>query len=130
MCSMNSLTNSKLEHGCCGSRPMWGCHLVSTMKGVCWVNECTWLLVFPDLSKVQTSSTFGIDSTISGMYSDKVCVLGYTVDDIHNCIIAMVFRQLNYEVNTDYVPNLLENIALITLKSCACKCMYPKQLQG
>jgi hypothetical protein len=30
-------------------------------------------------------------------------MLGYTVDDIHNCIIAMGFRQFNYEVNTDHI---------------------------
>jgi hypothetical protein len=31
-------------------------------------------------------------------------MLGYTVDDIHNCIISMGFRQFDYEVNTNHVP--------------------------
>jgi hypothetical protein len=31
-------------------------------------------------------------------------MLGYTVNNIYNCIIAMGFRQFNYEVHTDHVP--------------------------
>jgi hypothetical protein len=38
------------------------------------------------------------------MHWDEVCALGQAVDDIHNCVIPMGFRQLNYEVNTDCVP--------------------------
>jgi hypothetical protein len=58
-------------------------------------------MVFPDLSKVQTSGTSGIDS---GMCRDEVRMLGYTVDNIHNCVIAMGFRQFDYEVDTDHIP--------------------------
>jgi hypothetical protein len=58
-------------------------------------------MVFPDLYKKQMSSTFGIDG---GMHRDEVCVLGYTIDNVHNCVIAMGFRQFDYEVNTDHIP--------------------------
>jgi hypothetical protein len=30
--------------------------------------------------------------------------LGQTVDDAHNCVVPMGFRQLDYEVDTDCVP--------------------------
>jgi hypothetical protein len=62
-------------------------------------------MVFPDLFKEEKSCTFGIDG---GMHRDEVCVLGYAVDDVHNCIISMGFRQFDYEVNTDHVPWCLE----------------------
>jgi hypothetical protein len=59
------------------------------------------LTVPPDLFKEQTSSAFGI---YGGMRRDEVRALGYTVNDIYNCIIAMGFRQFNYEVHADHVP--------------------------
>jgi hypothetical protein len=58
-------------------------------------------MVFPDLFKEQTSGTFGIDS---GMHRDEVRALGYTVDKIYNWVIAMGFRQFDYEVHADHVP--------------------------
>jgi hypothetical protein len=58
-------------------------------------------IVFPDLSKEEESCIFGIDS---GMHRDKVCALGYAIDNIHNCIISMGFRQFDYEVHADYIP--------------------------
>jgi hypothetical protein len=58
-------------------------------------------MVFPDLFKEQMSSAFSIDG---GMCRDEVCILGYAVDDVHNCVIAREFRQLDYEVHTDHVP--------------------------
>jgi hypothetical protein len=58
-------------------------------------------MVFPDLSKEQMSSTFGIDS---GMHRDEVHSLGYAVNNVHDCIIAMGCRQFDYEVNTDHIP--------------------------
>jgi hypothetical protein len=58
-------------------------------------------MVFPDLFKEQESCAFGIEG---GMCRNEVCVLGKAVDDTHNCIIAMGFRQLDYEVYTDYLP--------------------------
>jgi hypothetical protein len=58
-------------------------------------------MVSPDLFKEQTSGALGIDG---GMCGDEVCTLGYTVDDIHNCVIAMGFQQLDYEVYADYIP--------------------------
>jgi hypothetical protein len=57
-------------------------------------------MVFPDLFKEQTSGAFGIDG---GMHRDEVHTLGYTVNNIHNSVVHMVFQQLNYEVNTDCV---------------------------
>jgi hypothetical protein len=35
MCSVNLLSDSRLEHGCWGSKPMRECLPVSTMKRVC-----------------------------------------------------------------------------------------------
>jgi hypothetical protein len=58
-------------------------------------------MVFPDLFKEQMSSAFGIDG---GMHRDEVHALGYTVDNVHNCIISMGFRQFDYEVNADHIP--------------------------
>jgi hypothetical protein len=58
-------------------------------------------MVFPDLPKVQAGSTFGHDG---GMHRNKVHTFSYTVDDVHNCIIAMGLGQFDYEVNTDRVP--------------------------
>jgi hypothetical protein len=58
-------------------------------------------MVFPDLPKVQTGSAFGCNG---GMHRNEVRVFGYTVNDVHNCVIAMGLGQSNYEVNTDRVP--------------------------
>jgi hypothetical protein len=49
----------------------------------------------------QMSGAFSIDG---GMHRDEVCMLGYTVDNVHDCVISMGFRQFDYEVNTNYVP--------------------------
>jgi hypothetical protein len=46
-------------------------------------------MVFLDLFKEQKCYAFGIDNA---MHRDEVCVLGYTVNNIHNCIIAMGLR--------------------------------------
>jgi hypothetical protein len=45
-------------------------------------------MVFPDLFKEEESCAFSIDG---GMHRDEVCALGYTVDNIHNCVVAMGF---------------------------------------
>jgi hypothetical protein len=58
-------------------------------------------MVFPDLFKEEESCAFGI---YGGMRRDEVRALRYTVDDTHNCIVAMGFRQFNYEVDADRVP--------------------------
>jgi hypothetical protein len=50
-----------------------------------------------------------------GMHRDEVRVLGYAVDDIHNCVVAMGFRQFNYEVNTDHVPWCLRCLQRVEL---------------
>jgi hypothetical protein len=47
-------------------------------------------VVFPDFFEEEESCTFGSDG---GMHRDEVHALGYTVDDIHTCVIAMGFRQ-------------------------------------
>jgi hypothetical protein len=67
---------------------------------------------FPDLFEEQTSSTFSIDG---GMCGDEVHTLGYAVDNVHNCIIAMGFRQFDYEVNTDHVPWCLRCLRRVEL---------------
>jgi hypothetical protein len=38
------------------------------------------------------------------MRRDEVCALGKAVDNTHNCVVAMGFRQLDYEVYADYLP--------------------------
>jgi hypothetical protein len=54
----------------------------------------------------------------------RVYTLGYTVNDIHNCIIAMGFRQFDYEVNTDYIPWCLKGgahqrvVDIVVLSRC------------
>jgi hypothetical protein len=45
-------------------------------------------MVFPDLLKEEESCTFGSDG---GVCRDKVRTLGYTIDNVHNCVIAMGF---------------------------------------
>jgi hypothetical protein len=68
--------------------------------------------VSPDLFKEQTSGAFSIDG---GMHRDEVHTLGYTVDDIHNCIIAMGFWQFDYEVHADHVPWCLRCLRRVEL---------------
>jgi hypothetical protein len=58
-------------------------------------------MMFPDLLKEQEGCAFSIDG---GMHGDEVCALGYTIDGIYNCVIAMGFRQFDYEVDADCVP--------------------------
>jgi hypothetical protein len=62
-------------------------------------------MVFPDLLEEEESCAFGSDG---GMRRDEVCVLGYTVNDIHDCVVAMGLRQFDYEVDTDHVPWCLQ----------------------
>jgi hypothetical protein len=57
-------------------------------------------MVFPDLFKEQESCAFGIEG---GMHQNEVCALGKAVNHTHDCVIAMGFWQLNYEVYTDYL---------------------------
>jgi hypothetical protein len=69
-------------------------------------------MVFQDLFKEEESCTFGIDGD---MHRDEVHVLGYMVDNIHNCIVPMGVRQFDYEVHTDHVPwclRCLRNVEL------------------
>jgi hypothetical protein len=70
------------------------------------------LKISPDLFKEQTSSTFGIDG---GMHRDKVHIFRYTVDDVHKCIIAMGFRQFDYEVHADHIPWCLRCLQRVEL---------------
>jgi hypothetical protein len=69
-------------------------------------------MLFPDLLKEQEGCALGIDGS---MHGDKVCALGYTVDDIHNCIVPMGFRQFDYEVDTDNVPWCLRCLQRVEL---------------
>jgi hypothetical protein len=55
-------------------------------------------MVFSNLLKEE--ETCGIEG---GMHRDEVRALGEVVDDTHNCVIAMRFQQLNYEVHADYL---------------------------
>jgi hypothetical protein len=79
-------------------------------------------MVFPDLFKEPMCGAFGIDG---GIHRDEVHMLGYAVNDIHNCIMAMGFRQFDYEVNTNHVPwclSCLQRVELtegsLTLQFC------------
>jgi hypothetical protein len=58
-------------------------------------------MVFPDLLEEQESRAFRVDG---GMRWYEVRALGQTVDDTHNRVVPMGFRQLDYEVNADCVP--------------------------
>jgi hypothetical protein len=49
------------------------------------------------------------------MHRDEVHTLGYTVDDIYNCVIAMGFRQFDYEVNADHIPWCLRCLRRVEL---------------
>jgi hypothetical protein len=69
-------------------------------------------MVFPDLFKEQTSGAFGIDG---GMCRDEVHMLDYTVNNIHNCVIPMGFRQFDYEVNADHIPWYLRCLQRVEL---------------
>jgi hypothetical protein len=57
-------------------------------------------MVFPDLLEEQESRAFRVDG---GMHRYEMRALGQTVNDTHNCVIPMGFRQLDYEVNADRV---------------------------
>jgi hypothetical protein len=58
-------------------------------------------MVFPDLFKEEESCAFGVGG---GIRRDEVRAFGKAVDDTHNCVVAMGFWQLNYEVYADYLP--------------------------
>jgi hypothetical protein len=66
------------------------------------------------------SGAFGIDS---GMCMDEVCMLVYAVDNIHSCVIAMRFRQFDYEVNSDHIPwckgNLTDLRRILHSRECS-----------
>jgi hypothetical protein len=62
-------------------------------------------MVCPDLLREQEGCAFSIDR---GVHQDEVHTLGDTVNDIHNCIVAMGFRQFDYEVDADRVPWCLQ----------------------
>jgi hypothetical protein len=57
-------------------------------------------MAFPDIPKVESGCTFSSDS---GVHRNKVRVLSYTIDNIHNCVVTMGFRQFNDEVDTDHI---------------------------
>jgi hypothetical protein len=58
-------------------------------------------MVFPDIPEVESGCTFSSDG---GVCRNKVHALSYTVDNVHNCIVTMGFRQFNNEVNTNHIP--------------------------
>jgi hypothetical protein len=68
--------------------------------------------VLPDLSKVQSGCSFCIDSHVC---RDEMCSLGYTVNNYHDCIIAMSLGELNNEVNTDDIPLILWSLCGVKL---------------
>jgi hypothetical protein len=62
-------------------------------------------MVVPDLFK-EEGKRRAAPSVLMVVCIGMKCIcrtLGYTVDDIHNCIIPMGFRQFDYEVNIDHV---------------------------
>jgi hypothetical protein len=58
-------------------------------------------MVFPDIPEVESGCTLGRDG---GVHRNEVRALSYAVNDVHNCIITMGFRQFHNEVNTDHIP--------------------------
>jgi hypothetical protein len=61
-------------------------------------------MVLPDLLELQSDCSF---HSVSG---DEVHALGDTVDDYHDCIIAMSLRKLNNEVDANDVPLVCWNL--------------------
>jgi hypothetical protein len=58
-------------------------------------------MMFPDIPEVESGCAFSSDG---GVYRNKVHAFNYAVDDVHNCVVTMGFRQFNYEVDTDHIP--------------------------
>jgi hypothetical protein len=56
-----------------------------------------------------------VPSTLMVVCIGMKCVLGYAVDDIHNCVISMGLRQLDYEVHADHVPWCLRCLQRVEL---------------
>jgi hypothetical protein len=70
--------------------------------------------VLPDLLEVQSDHSFHIESCVSG---DEVCLLGDTVDDYHDCVIAMSWRKFDNEVDANDIP-------LVCCKSLQCGALH------
>jgi hypothetical protein len=58
-------------------------------------------VVLLDLSKIQLRSAFSIDHCVS---RNKVHLFAHTVDNVHDCVIAMQLWELYDIVDTDYIP--------------------------
>jgi hypothetical protein len=58
-------------------------------------------MVFPDIPEVESGCTFSRDG---GVHRNKVHAFSYAVDDVHNRVVTMGFRQFNNEVDTDHIP--------------------------
>jgi hypothetical protein len=48
-------------------------------------------MVFPDIPEVESGCNFSSDG---GVHRNKVHMLSYTVDDIHNCVITMGIQEI------------------------------------
>jgi hypothetical protein len=69
-------------------------------------------MVLPDLLEVQSDCSFCIDHGVSG---NEICSFSDTVDDYHDCIIAMHMRKLNNEVNANDVPLVCWSLCRVKL---------------
>jgi hypothetical protein len=69
-------------------------------------------MVLPDLIEIQSDCFFCIESCVSG---DEVRALGDTVNNYHDCIIAMSLRKLNNEVDTHDVPSVCWSLCRVKL---------------
>src|SRR3979490_3034898 len=58
-------------------------------------------MVLPALAKEKASRSYCCDG---GVRCDKVRALRDTVDDVHNCVVAVGARELDNKVDTDRVP--------------------------
>jgi hypothetical protein len=67
-------------------------------------------MVLLDLLKVQSDCSFCIANCVSG---DEMCTLSDTVNDYHDCIIAMHLRKFNNEVDTDDIPLIFWNLCRV-----------------
>jgi hypothetical protein len=57
--------------------------------------------VFPDILEVESGCTLSRDG---GVRRNEVRTLSYAVNNIHNCVVTMGFRQFHNEADTDHVP--------------------------
>jgi hypothetical protein len=67
-------------------------------------------MVLPDLLVVQSDCSFRVESCVSW---DEVHLLGDTVNDYHDHVVAMSWRKLNNEVDVDDIPSIFWSLHMV-----------------